>query len=493
MNEGQNMSNDNGVMMQYFEWYLPNDGQHLQHVKEDAHHLHEIGVTHVWLPPQSKATSPDDVGYGAYDLFDLGEFDQKGSVRTKYGTKAEYLAAIQALHDQGIAVYADVVLNHKAAADEKESFKAYPVNPENREEREESEPITIEAWTKFTFPGRGDTYSDFKWDWRCFSGVDYDARTGDKGVYMIDGFEKGWADPGHVDDENGNYDYLMYADIDYANDNVVQHVQDWAEWFIQQTAIDGFRMDAVKHIDSAFMRRFIETIRAKHPEFYAVGEYWKGDYGSLNAYMEKTDYALDLFDVPLAMHFKAASDQGADYDLRQLLSDTVLEKNPTIAVSFVNNHDAEPGQALENWVAAWFKPLAYAVILLEARGFPCLFYGDYYGIQGPKPEAGQQDVLDRLLALRQTRAYGEQTLYYDDPHCVGFTRHGDEAHPKSGLAVVMSNATGQEKTMFVGNEHAGEVWIDALGNVPGERTIADNGEGTFACGDGAVSVWTPRE
>ncbi|WP_373711291.1 alpha-amylase family glycosyl hydrolase, partial [Jeotgalibaca porci] len=107
---------ENGLMMQYFEWDLPNDGQLWNNLKDDAKHLKELGVTAVWLPPAYKGTSQDDVGYGIYDLFDLGEFDQKGTVRTKYGTKEEYIQAIKALHEQGLSVYADVVLNHKAGA-----------------------------------------------------------------------------------------------------------------------------------------------------------------------------------------------------------------------------------------------------------------------------------------------------------------------------------------------------------------------------------------
>lgn len=35
-------------------------------------------------PAPTKADSPDGNGYGIYDLFDLGEFDQKGSVATKW-------------------------------------------------------------------------------------------------------------------------------------------------------------------------------------------------------------------------------------------------------------------------------------------------------------------------------------------------------------------------------------------------------------------------
>ena len=103
----------NGIMMQYFEWNLPNDGQFWNKLKEDAPHLEEIGVTAVWIPPAYKGKEQNDVGYGTYDLFDLGEFDQKNTVRTKYGTKQELQDAIKALHDHHVDVYLDAVMNHK--------------------------------------------------------------------------------------------------------------------------------------------------------------------------------------------------------------------------------------------------------------------------------------------------------------------------------------------------------------------------------------------
>jgi alpha-amylase len=52
-------------------------------VAEKAPDLAKAGITSLWLPPAYKGTGGGmDVGYGIYDLFDLGEFDQKGSVRT---------------------------------------------------------------------------------------------------------------------------------------------------------------------------------------------------------------------------------------------------------------------------------------------------------------------------------------------------------------------------------------------------------------------------
>ena len=44
------------------------------------------------------------------------------------------------------------------------------------------------------------------------------------------------------------------------------------------------------------------------------------------------------------------------------------------------NHDTQPYQALEAPIEPFFKPLAYALILLRFDGYPCIFYGDLYGM-----------------------------------------------------------------------------------------------------------------
>ena len=45
-------------------------------------------------------------------------------MRTKYGTKAEYIDAIAHAHKNGIEILADTVLNHKGGADGTEWLKA---------------------------------------------------------------------------------------------------------------------------------------------------------------------------------------------------------------------------------------------------------------------------------------------------------------------------------------------------------------------------------
>ncbi|MEY3300514.1 MAG: hypothetical protein RLZZ597_3774, partial [Cyanobacteriota bacterium] len=69
----------NGTMMQYFHWYSPTDGEHWNRLREEAPALAEAGISALWLPPAHKGIGGGyDVGYGVYDLFDLGEFDQQG-------------------------------------------------------------------------------------------------------------------------------------------------------------------------------------------------------------------------------------------------------------------------------------------------------------------------------------------------------------------------------------------------------------------------------
>ena len=480
----------NGLMLQGFEWYLPDDGCHYDRIKEKLDFLAGLGFTAIWLPPVCKATGPNDVGYGIYDLYDLGEFDQKGSVRTKYGTKEQLKGLIESCHEKGIAVYADVVLNHKAGADEVERFQACQVSCDNRNEII-GQPREIEAWTKFTFPGRRGKYSDFTWNYNHFSGVDYDQLSGSTGIYRIEGNNKGWS--WSVDGEKGNFDYLMFADIDHNNGEVRKDIFNWAKWFIDELNVDGFRYDASKHIDSNFINDLNLYIQQNiKSDFYSFGEYWKSDLGQLENYMSETSGLIDLFDVPLHYNFNTASKMGCEFDMRKLFDNTIVKADPLIAVTFVDNHDTQEGQALESWVQPWFKQHAYAMILLRNDGYPTIFWGDLFGIGDCKMYPGMGDKLIKLLELRRDYAYGDQDDYFNDKNTVGFVRKGDGEHP-GRIAVVMTNGDMATLSMFVGQDQAGKTYMDMLNNNDGKVTIKDDGFGDFFVSPGSVSAWVQRD
>lgn len=176
----------NEVMYQSFEWYLEDDGKFFSKLKDEIKDLKNSGIDAIWLPPVFKATSTNDVGYGVYDLYDLGEFDQKGSVRSKYGKVNELKSLIEEIHKNGMKVYMDVVMNHKAGADKTEVFRAVEVDKNDRNNII-SEEHDIKAWTYFDFPGRCGKYSQFIWNFQHFTGVDYDEETGKNGIFKICG------------------------------------------------------------------------------------------------------------------------------------------------------------------------------------------------------------------------------------------------------------------------------------------------------------------
>lgn len=472
-----------GVFMQYFEWYLPSKPHLFQKIIDDAKHLHEIGITALWLPPAYKGMAGNqDVGYGVYDLYDLGEFDQKGSISTKYGTKEEYLKAIDTLHQYGIQVYGDIVLNHRMGADGYEDVNASMVNQHNTYQME-----TKDEWirvpTLFTFPQRHQKYSDFTWDWTCFDGIDYDAKTKRHATFLF--HDKTWDT--QVDDENGNYDYLMGADLDFSNPRVIEELERWGKWYLDTTHIDGLRLDAVKHIRATFYRDWLSKMRQYiQKELFAVGEYWHGDVQKLLGYLQTVDYQMSLFDVPLHYHFYEASQSFGQYDMSQIFEGTLVQKASGHAVTFVDNHDTQPQQGLQSWILDWFKPLAYALILLRKDGYPCVFYGDYYGISQPVTPAFYQ-VLDRLLYLRQHYAYGKQNDYFQDRHIIGWTRE------TYGLACVMTNQKGGSLKMYVGQQFAQKTFYDYLNNCEQTVVIDEQGYGNFPVKDGSVSVYISKK
>ena len=455
------------MMIQYFEWYLTPEDELWNKINKDAEHLKSLGVSDVWMPPASKAKyGKDDAGYGVYDLYDMGEFDQKGSVETKYGSEKEYAKAIQSLQDSNINVIADIVLNHKLGADATELIKVNEVHKDNRllkiQEKE------IESWTQFDFVNRNNKYSNFKWNHRHFSGVDYDARTNTSGIYQIK--DKSWST--NVDLEIENYDYLMGADVDFNMKEVIDEYDAWGEWYISKYNINCLRLDAIKHIQFDFFGKWLRRLREKR-ELFVVGEYWSSDLRALNNYLMESDYALSLFDVPLHFNLYDASIMKSSYDLRDLFKNTLVQNMSSHAVTFVDNHDTQPGQSLESYIQPWFRESANAIILLRDFGVPCVFYTDYLDPQ-----------IQKIMKLRN---HVSKDIYdrFDDSNVVGWSYVSEE-----GLCVLINNDGTAFKKMFVGKHQAHKIFKDALDNCDEEVLINELGIGMFKVNKESVSVYT---
>ncbi|MGL5081065.1 MAG: alpha-amylase [Microcoleaceae cyanobacterium] len=492
---GQSQKGDfNGTMMQYFHWYIPPDGQLWNELGSRAQELSNAGFTALWLPPVYKGNGGGyDVGYGTYDLFDLGEFDQKGSIRTKYGTKDELVAAIKSLKSAGIQLYLDVVFNHKMGGDTEEEIETVPVDHNNRNQ-EIGGVEKIKAWTQFDFPGRGDKYSSMKWRWWHFASVNHNSyKPGDGTIHRFKDKQFAYK----VDLSQGNYDFLMGCDLDMNNDQVRGELKYWGRWIIDTLGADGFRLDAIKHIEGDFFSDWLDHLEdyAKR-DLFTVGEYWTQDIGALHWYIGNSGGRLSLLDVPLHYNFYQASQAKGYFDMRTILDGTLMREQPAFAVTFVENHDTQPLQALESVVEPWFKPLAYAIILLRREGYPCVFYPDYFGAHYRDRGRDGNDydifmdshktIIDKFLIARRNFAFGDQYDYFDHEDVIGWTRIGTEEHPLA-MAVILSDGPNGSKWMEVRKPNT--TFRDLTGNIPETLVTNEQGWAEFRCNGGSVSVW----
>lgn len=465
------------TMLQFFQWYTRADGFQYTRLRRLAGKLEKIGYTMVWLPPAYKgAGGKKDNGYAPYDLYDIGEFNQKGSVRTKYGNVKQYKAAIDACHKASIQVIADIVFNHRMGADEEEVVLVRNVDPQNRN-RFLNEVYATKLYTHFSFPGRKEKYSSFVWDASCFKATDRQ----EKNNYQILLFEgKKWDQ--NVSQEQGNFDYIMGLDVDVLSSKVKKQLEEWGIWYTNRFGIDGYRLDAIKSIDASFFPNWLYMMHANTEAGpFAVGEYWSASLDELKTYLAKCQYSMRLFDVPLHYNLHHASRSSGNYDVRHLLDGTLSQVMPDYAVAFVDNHDTQPTQALESWVMDWFKTSAYSVILLGECQVPCVFLGDLQGISKTKnPEVS---LLNEMVWIRKHLLEGPYANLCDqDPQKCCWMMLGP--HP----VLVIFTIGGPKSSEIRFPQYAGCTFVDISRQ---EHTVSldEKGNGNFDCLGGCCSIY----
>ena len=163
-----------------------------------------------------------------------------------------------------------------------------------------------------------------------FNGVDWDDLRKRHAIHKIVGPRKQWASD--VSDEHGNYDYLMFANLDHTNPEVRADVFHWLEWIGTELPITGMRIDAAKHYSATFQRDCVQHLRnTVGANYLLIGEYWRGEVKLLLDYLKVMNYQVSLFDVPLLGQFALAS-QTERSDLRKIFRGTLVEQSPNHAV-----------------------------------------------------------------------------------------------------------------------------------------------------------------
>ena len=211
--------NDTRVMMQGFNW--PSNGNAsgwYNVIAANAGDMGASGIDMLWMPPPSNAASAE--GYLPRELYDLN---------TNYGSQAELVACINALHGQGIEVLADIVINHRVG-----SF----------------------GWADFMNP-----------TWGCWA------------VTQQDEWKYNGGNPCGGNDTGDNYNAAR--DIDHTNQTVRNDISAWMNWLKSSIGFDGWRYDYVRGYSPYYCGYYNDQTGGS----FSVGELWDNlDLNNVNAH-----------------------------------------------------------------------------------------------------------------------------------------------------------------------------------------------------------------
>jgi len=440
------------VLMQAFYWDCPRH-ENREHdwwnfVTEKIPALSASGFDALWLPPISKASHAQSMGYDPYDYWDLGDYDQKGGKKTWYGNRAELEKLIKTAKKHNIGCYADLVINHNAGADEEE------LNPLDGQKR----------WTKFN-PKSG----KFPRDWNCFHPCRYEE-------VMVEG-------------EN----YAGYPHLCHRTPQVYAAMYELARFLIEELDFEGFRFDYVKGFGGWMISllakyRYVKDGKEFRP--YIVGEHWSGDQ-DIEAWIEHvnsvTDNQVAAFDFPLRYRLKGVCDT-PNYDLRNLTQNgTVVMRRPRHAATFVDNHDMGDNMIVND------KMMAYSFIMVH-EGYPCIYWYDYYNNGLARPQA--PNGIDALIDVHKRYAGGNSEILHCDPDLYIMQRVGHQGWglDQPGLVYVLNNLGNQwsgatVQTKWVNQRFKLVAWDGHDIAYPNERTTDAEGKAEFAAPPRGFAVY----
>lgn len=388
-------------------------GGTLKGLKSKLGYLKRLGITALWVSPIFRQVAFEPTSYHGYGIQDFLDVDPH------FGTREDFRDFVDAAHEHGIYVILDIIAHHTGnvfayAADR------YPVRD----------------------PGTGETHNDPRWDGKPYTVQGFNDRHGRP---TIPGdppdstrLETAWPDgavwprefqnlrmflrKGHIT----NWDYYPeYAEGDMFT---LRTLDLWAEqegqsrkvssalaclvvaycFWIAYADVDGFRIDAAKHMGIEALRTFCDSIREfaqsiGKERFLLAGEIGGGRIMAWEI-VEKTglDAALGIEDVPGKLE-QMTCGYGEPADYFSIFRNWVLDDNSlhrwyrNSVVTLVDDHDQVRKGTRKSRLCgdSRFRDLAFNVVAtqLTTMGIPCIYYGTEQGFDSGGRPSGSDLVL----------------------------------------------------------------------------------------------------
>ena len=303
-----------------------NDGvqtHKIKKVEEWIPHMKKLGINAIYFSPIFES---DTHGYNTRDY---------KKIDVRIGTNEDFKEVCQKLHENGIRVVLDGVFNHVGRG-----FYQFQDVLKNRE----NSPYL--NWFHINLGGNSN-YNDGLW-------------------------YEGW---------EGNYDLVK---LNLQNGEVVNHILDAVQYWINEFDIDGLRLDVAYCLDENFVRTLRSFTTERKADFFLLGEMLHGDYNRLmndSMLHSVTNYecykglyssfnSMNMFEINHSLLRQFGPENWTLYKGKHLLS-------------FVDNHDVtRVASILSN---EKHLPLIYA-ICFGMPGIPCVYYGSEWGTKADKSQ-----------------------------------------------------------------------------------------------------------
>jgi glycosidase len=311
-------------------------GGDLAGIQQKMSYLAGLGVTSIWISPpvdNLNTNIPDGSGnptasYHGYQGRDFKRVEEHSGNASNTWTDFDNL--VSAAHSSGIKVIVDFAPNH-TTQDNAGEFGAFYDNG--------------------TFMGN------------------YTSDT--NGYFHHNGNISNWDDRYQVQ----YYTLFNLADLNQEHATVDAYMKASAQLF-QQHGVDGFRIDAIKHITWGWQYSLANSIYTYGDSFLFGEWYQAGTSDPLyhDSYKYTNKSGISMLDFPLNTAIRNVFGSNANFSE----IDTVLTAEAANftwdedLVTFVDNHDMTRFLSLNNNNNRLHQAMAF---ILTTRGIPCIYYG----------------------------------------------------------------------------------------------------------------------
>jgi pullulanase-type alpha-1,6-glucosidase len=402
-------------------------GGDLKGLTKKLDYIKGLGTTAIWMAPIFKnqpvqgSGSNASAGYHGYWITDFTQVDPH------FGTNADLRTLIDKAHAKGMKVFFDVITNHTADVVDYEE-KSYDY-------------LSKGAFPYLTRNGEPFDDADHAAGTKAFPKTDADSFPRTPAVPAAEKNVKvpSWLNDPTMYHNRGDSTYAgestTYGDFSGLDDlwterpEVVSGMEKIYQRWVRDFAVDGFRIDTVKHVDMEFWTQWATALDAYAAErgradFFMFGEVYSADTSVTSPYVTqgRLDATLDFPFQEAARSY--ASQGGSARKLASVFGDdykyTTGKANAYEQVTFLGNHDmGRIGTFLkqdnpEATDAELLRKdrLANELMFLS-RGNPVVYYGDEQGFTGA---GGDKDARQTMFASRTADYLDDDRIGTDRTH-----------------------------------------------------------------------------